>query len=238
MADQPLSSATDRRLGKPLPYQLANQPRAHLQAINLWPLYHAVLWSYAVLAGISPCCPPLEGRLLTCYSPVRHYSTTALWNLINLHPLQCCWTVRLACLKRAASVHPEPGSNSHIKIWWACSSNLLNVIFYCLFFVRSYDWTLFALFNYQGTCRIYLRRFIYYIILVSLSTLFSNFFEIIFDIFWWLSSSARTFLSYYISSSLSTLFSNFFEKLFCCFLLTFVSNENCLILLWITPFCQ
>ena len=32
MADQPLSSATDRRLGVPLPLQLANQPRAHLSA--------------------------------------------------------------------------------------------------------------------------------------------------------------------------------------------------------------
>ena len=46
-------------------------------------------------------------------------------NPICFHFRQRDWTVRLACLKRAASVHPEPGSNSHIKIWWACSSNLL-----------------------------------------------------------------------------------------------------------------
>ena len=38
----------------------------------LWPLLDAQLWSYAVLAFVSKCCPPLGGRLLTCYSPVRH----------------------------------------------------------------------------------------------------------------------------------------------------------------------
>ena len=36
-ADHPLKPAKDRRLGKPLPYQLANLVRAHLLAINLSP---------------------------------------------------------------------------------------------------------------------------------------------------------------------------------------------------------
>ena len=36
MAGQPLSPATDRRLGGPLPRQQANQTRGHLRAINLW----------------------------------------------------------------------------------------------------------------------------------------------------------------------------------------------------------
>ena len=35
-------------------------------------IYHAVDMLYAVLALISQCYPPLKGRLLTCYSPVRH----------------------------------------------------------------------------------------------------------------------------------------------------------------------
>jgi hypothetical protein len=30
VSDRPLKPDTDRRLGKPLPYQLANQPRAFL----------------------------------------------------------------------------------------------------------------------------------------------------------------------------------------------------------------
>ena len=34
MAVQPLSPATDRRLGGPLPHQLSNQTRAHLSAIK------------------------------------------------------------------------------------------------------------------------------------------------------------------------------------------------------------
>ena len=73
MADQPLSSATDRRLGGPLPRQQANQTRVHPSAINLWYLYHAVKIRYTVLAHLSMCYPPLKGRLLTRYSPVRRF---------------------------------------------------------------------------------------------------------------------------------------------------------------------
>ena len=72
MAVQPLSPANDRRLGEPLPHQLANQTRGHLSAINLWQQDHAVSLHYAVLAVVSNCCPPLKGRFLTRYSPVRH----------------------------------------------------------------------------------------------------------------------------------------------------------------------
>ena len=48
----------------------------------------------------------MRGRSPTCYSPVRHSSTPASRGL----------SVRLACVKHAASVHPEPGSNSPQKI--------------------------------------------------------------------------------------------------------------------------
>ena len=41
--------------------------------------------------------------MLTCYSPVRHSCTPK------------SLTVRLACVKHAASVRPEPGSNSPLK---------------------------------------------------------------------------------------------------------------------------
>ncbi len=58
--------------------------------------------SYAVLAAVSHCYPPPRGRLSTCYSPVRHYSIAT--------------AVRLACMKPAASVRSEPGSNSPINI--------------------------------------------------------------------------------------------------------------------------
>ena len=54
--------------------------------------------AYAVLIRLSAGYPPVIGRLVTCYAPVRHYGIAT--------------TVRLACIRPAASVHPEPGSNS------------------------------------------------------------------------------------------------------------------------------
>ena len=89
-------------------------------------------WSYAVLAAVSSCCPPLAGRLLTRYSPVRHsvicLSTRRL-------PLICF--VQLACVKHAASVRPEPGSNSHIQIFSPLLSQLPISIRICVFSLRS-----------------------------------------------------------------------------------------------------
>ena len=46
--------------------------------------------------------------MVTCYSPVRHSTCT-----------RGCFLVRLACVRHAASVHPEPGSNSPFE--WALS---------------------------------------------------------------------------------------------------------------------
>ena len=68
--------------------------------------------SYPVLAKVSSGYPKLKGRLPTCYSPVRHSSTSTL--------------VRLACIRHAASVHPEPGSNSQKVIY--LSSKLFLVL--------------------------------------------------------------------------------------------------------------
>ena len=71
MAVHSLKPATDRRLGEPLPHQPANQTRVHPVPPEFLPLHHAVLWSYAVLAAVSSCYPPVQARLLTRYSPVR-----------------------------------------------------------------------------------------------------------------------------------------------------------------------
>jgi hypothetical protein len=62
---------------------------------------------YAVLASLSGRYPPLEGRSPTCYSPVCH----------STNPLRG-FRVRLACVRHAASVDSEPGSNSHVK-WFS-----------------------------------------------------------------------------------------------------------------------
>ena len=107
MAVHPLRPATDRRFGGPLPRQLANQTRIHLVPINLFTQCHAASCAYAVLPAVSSCYSPVRGRLSTRYSPVRHYD--------EIHPKISIITVRLACVRHAASVHPEPGSNSHVK---------------------------------------------------------------------------------------------------------------------------
>ena len=98
----PLRPATDHCLGEPLPHQLANQPRAPLSANCSFPLHE----DYAVLAPVSQGYSPPKGRLPTCYSPVRHFTQGLLPFL-----------VRLACVKRAASVDSEPGSNSRLILF-------------------------------------------------------------------------------------------------------------------------
>ena len=60
--------------------------------------------TYPVLVSVSRNYPGHMGRLPTCYSPVRHWlPKKASFSLPS---------VRLACIRHAASVHPEPGSNS------------------------------------------------------------------------------------------------------------------------------
>ena len=112
MAGHPLRAATDRRLGEPLPHQLAIQTRAHPIPPEFFTLSHARLCAYAVLAAGSSCYPPVWGRLPTRYSPVRHSVAAS-----SARRLPSQRFVRLACVKHAASVHPEPGSNSQIKFF-------------------------------------------------------------------------------------------------------------------------
>ncbi len=103
MAGHPLRPATRRSLGGPLPHQLADRPRAHPSPPELSTTIRCLRWSYSVLASVSRSYPDVMGRLLTCYSPVRRSCTPK------------GLTARLACVKHAASVRPEPGSNSPLK---------------------------------------------------------------------------------------------------------------------------
>ena len=59
---------------------------------------------YPVLVPLSACYSGYEDRLSTRYSPVRHSTK-------NRSPFR----VRLACVKHAASVRSEPGSNSPVQ---------------------------------------------------------------------------------------------------------------------------
>ena len=92
-----------------MPRQLANRPRAHPPPPRLSRPGHASLAEYPVLIPLSRGCPGEGGRLPTCYSAVRHSMS---------FPREAL-AVRLACVRRAASVHPEPGSNSPSKMYWA-----------------------------------------------------------------------------------------------------------------------
>ena len=69
------------------------------------------------------------------YPRVTHPSAT------NLHIARLqCKSVRLACVRHAASVHPEPGSNSHVKmVFVSCQFYL------ALFTVNSGSFLIFRL---------------------------------------------------------------------------------------------
>ncbi len=75
MAGHPLRPATRRRHGEPLPHHQADRPRVHPEPINLSTHTPCGGRSYPVLDAVSSAYPRVQGRLLTCYSPVRHSST-------------------------------------------------------------------------------------------------------------------------------------------------------------------
>ena len=61
--------------------------------------------THAVLAILSDCYPPPKARLSTCYAPVRRFTQ-------GRNP----FLARLACVRPAANVRSEPGSNSPINL--------------------------------------------------------------------------------------------------------------------------
>ena len=85
----------DRRLGKPLPHQLANPTRAAPKAINLSPEGH--IRHYHPFPGAIPNLKARSHALLTRPPLLRR-------------------AVRLACVRPAASVRSEPGSNSQVEL--------------------------------------------------------------------------------------------------------------------------
>ena len=108
MAGRPLSPATRLRLGAPLPPLLADRTRAPpLPDLSFY------LSAYGVLADVSICCPPA----LDSFSRVTHPSAT-MYSISKLIK----YTVRLACVRHAASVRPEPGSNSPFDSFIGSSS--------------------------------------------------------------------------------------------------------------------
>ena len=78
------------------------------------------------------------GRLHTRYSPVRRSSARAS------SPV----TPRLACVKPAASVHPEPGSNSSLYIIFLIFLRLTSLANYTLLYLLPFLITIFSMNSY------------------------------------------------------------------------------------------
>src|SRR6476660_3454920 len=104
MAGHPLRPATRRRLGRPSPHQQADRPRAHPTPQKLSPTRPC---DQQGIFGIRPSFPGLSQSA----GQITHV-------LLTRSPLvypRKGLTVRLACVKHAASVRPEPESNSPNK---------------------------------------------------------------------------------------------------------------------------
>ena len=103
MADHPLRPARDRRLGAPLPHQLANPtwayPDARGLAVPLFETNSEEPGYHAVLAIVSNGYPPHQGNFpgITHPSAARQQRS----KLLSV-------TARLACVRPAASVQSEP----------------------------------------------------------------------------------------------------------------------------------
>ena len=90
----------DRRLGRPLPHQLPNPTRADPLAINLsTPITRS---AHPVLLPVSQGYSEPKGT----FPRVTHPSAATP---------DCSGAARLACVRPAASVRSEPGSNSQVE---------------------------------------------------------------------------------------------------------------------------
>ena len=78
-----------------------------------------LLECYGELVPISQCYAPVKGRLHTRYAPVRR--SPAIEASFNPD------APRLACVRPAASVHPEPGSNSPLYKIYKCFVRVLTI---------------------------------------------------------------------------------------------------------------
>ena len=183
MADHSLKSATDRRLGGPLPHQQANQTRVHLVPPEFFTPYHAVLCAYAVLAVVSNCYPPVQGRLPTRYSPVRHSVTMVFLPKdsvqgasFDLHVLstppafilsQDQTLVKSVCsVRMTLAIHP-------LLLFWKSLASItrINNVRSENIFLNFQGW---LLFNYQCSCSLSLCDSLF--IISHLQSLVNNFF--------------------------------------------------------------
>ena len=151
------------------------------------------------------------------YSPVRHSSPK--------------WSVRLACIRHAASVHPEPGSNSPLSYFFqttlVCLAlfyffNLIDVVFYSFLF--SFQCPLTWLSRQvpiyitipSPFCKAF---FLYFVIFFSFSLLLCLYINVFFiDLFWCF------FMIWCLQTILSIKNSKFYIP-FICFFIKMQKNQ-------------
>jgi hypothetical protein len=143
VAGRPLRPATHRRLGEPLPHQLANGTRAPPLAPTF--MKRSALGTGSKdLVSSSGISPPF-GRLFRTQGQVTHV-------LLTRSPLYrgSCdpFLVRLACVRHAASVRSEPGSNSPSKVEPLTGHRPRSDAWSCYAGAENSDWTD-ALFSFQ-----------------------------------------------------------------------------------------
>ena len=109
---------------------------------------------------LSPCAGQVIHALLT-RPPLSH---------LHLPPEGFCRRcfVRLACVRHAASVHPEPGSNSHLNVCFLTGSRLAFALLFlsvlpflgCTFCFQKMLRSLKFQLNFQGCFTVWLSKFI------------------------------------------------------------------------------
>ena len=134
---------------------------------------------------LSPCIRQVTHALLT-RPPLSHKE-------LQTEVICSKCFVRLACVKHAASVHPEPGSNSLNKCLLQVKINSWLIYpFYCFLRIfRSFVFMILkrtfeecvSLFSYQRSvlhCRLSQTALLLYHVVSCLSRTFFNFFEVVF----------------------------------------------------------
>ena len=87
---------------------------------------------HSVLAPLSKCCPHLEGRLLTRYSPVRHLVFTEINTPFDLHVLS---TPPAFVLSQDQTLHDR--SFVWLDYFLPCSNSLLGIATSHIGLIRS-----------------------------------------------------------------------------------------------------
>ena len=151
-----------------------------------------------------PCGTVVLCGISTCFQVLSPSGRQVVHALLTRSPLtrpRRASSVRLACVRHAASVRPEPGSNSWVQsitafaVWFFLFTlgRLNQLRSRCSKLLESTGlYFLVALYSFQGALRSFLATaFVSYISFFVLSTPFFIFLKIIFESHFWGASGSR-----------------------------------------------